>query len=106
MKGNTHSTPWAVICPVHGSVELTRDQYMAQLERPDSLWRCPACGRAGQYDEDNDPTITGPLAKRETLTEPDGPDYAHPIPDEEPHYSDYGGLSDEDHDADDWGLLG
>lgn len=55
--GTKHESDNAVICPVHGSVPLTREQYIAQLELADEFWRCPKCGEAGFYDEDNDPSL-------------------------------------------------
>ncbi len=46
-------TPYAVICRAHGQVFLTEDEYGRQLCRPDSLWTCPTCGRAAQWDDDH-----------------------------------------------------
>lgn len=54
-------TPWQVICPVHGPMMLTREQYMAQLSAADSLWVCPSCGRAAEWDDDNYEAHGAPL---------------------------------------------
>jgi hypothetical protein len=57
------STPWAVICPKHGRVYLTHDEYVDQLDQADDLWRCTklvdgdppaACGLASEWDGDED----------------------------------------------------
>ena len=64
MKGHKHESPYAVICGglmegyTCGSVPLTEEQYSAMLMDADYPWRCPQCGARGEYDEDNDPTIT------------------------------------------------
>lgn len=46
-------TPWAVICAVHGQVYLTEDEYVKQLERPNSYWRCPRCNMTATWDDAN-----------------------------------------------------
>ena len=33
--------PYAVICPNHGQVFLSSPEYDWQMNRPNSLWRCP-----------------------------------------------------------------
>lgn len=51
-------TRWAVRCPVHGLVYLTREQYDAQMNDADALWRCPVvhdaevCGQDAAWDDD------------------------------------------------------
>lgn len=45
-------TAWAVICPVHRQVFLTREEYEAQMDDPNALWKCP-CGRQATWDDDN-----------------------------------------------------
>jgi len=45
-------TPWAVICPEHGQVFLTDEEYDAQMDAPDAVWRCP-CGQRAEWDDDN-----------------------------------------------------
>jgi len=34
-----------------GIVELTSDQYLIQLDRPDSGWQCPKCGCSAEYND-------------------------------------------------------
>ena len=36
-----------------GRVFMTRDQYMQQMSRPDSTWRCPECNFEADFDDDN-----------------------------------------------------
>lgn len=49
-------TPWRVLCPRHGLVFLTHEEYEEQLSVPDRDWCCPA------HDEGNpeDPEDVGP----------------------------------------------
>ena len=42
-----------VICPDHGQVVLPKSDYMYQLSRPDSFWKCPLCGTTSAWDDDN-----------------------------------------------------
>jgi hypothetical protein len=46
-------TPYAVIC-LHdcGLQFLDELEYTRQLNRPDSLWVCPKCGRIANWDDD------------------------------------------------------
>lgn len=48
-------TPWAVICPSHGKQFLTKENYDAQISRPDSRWQCPfpKCIAICEWDDDN-----------------------------------------------------
>jgi len=51
-------TPWAVRCyfcePEGGHlVYLDREEYIAQLSRPDSRWSCPRCGETAPWDDAN-----------------------------------------------------
>lgn len=50
---STVETPYAVICREHGQQFLTDDEYGRQLCRPDSLWTCPVCREASQWDDDH-----------------------------------------------------
>lgn len=43
----------AIICPVHRHVNLCRSDYLTQLSRPDSFWKCPICGSTSDWDDDN-----------------------------------------------------
>lgn len=46
-------TPWAVICREHGQVFLTDEEYDSQMDAPDSVWKCPLCGRSAEWDDEN-----------------------------------------------------
>lgn len=46
-------TRYAIICPEHGQVYLTRENYNAQMADPDSRWVCPWCGSISEFDDDN-----------------------------------------------------
>jgi hypothetical protein len=39
--------------PACGIVELTPEQYMYQLSKPDSGWICPTCGGFAEWDDDS-----------------------------------------------------
>lgn len=45
--------PYAVICHKHDKVFLTKKEYIAQMDAPDSLWVCPLCGENANWDDDN-----------------------------------------------------
>lgn len=46
-------TPWAVTCPTHGQVFLSREEYNRQLVRIDDCWTCPECGARADWDDEN-----------------------------------------------------
>jgi len=46
-------TAYAVLCPTHGQVFLTDDEYGRQLCRADDRWICPKCGEICNWDDDN-----------------------------------------------------
>jgi hypothetical protein len=55
-------TPWAVYCPKHGKVFLTRDEYEAQMDAVNTPWTCPRecgppevgiCGEPSEWDDLN-----------------------------------------------------
>jgi hypothetical protein len=46
-------TAWAVHCPSHGKVYLTKKEYDAQMNRPDSRWMCPICTELAWWDDDH-----------------------------------------------------
>lgn len=52
-RESSEPTGFAVICPEHGRVFLSEEEYDRQLSRPDSTWKCPRCGKASEWDEDN-----------------------------------------------------
>lgn len=43
---------FGVICREHGKQGLTKDQYVKQLSRPDSLWTCPICSDNADWDDE------------------------------------------------------
>lgn len=54
-------TPHAVLCPAHGRVFLTREEYRWQMSKADTGWTCPRmsadddlglCGRRSRFDDD------------------------------------------------------
>ena len=46
-------TAYAVICPKHEQIFLTHEEYIRQLEAPDSKWVCPYCNRLAEFDDAN-----------------------------------------------------
>ena len=47
------AAPYAgVICPVHGHVDIDRDTYIWEMNRPNSRWMCPKCGSVSDFDGD------------------------------------------------------
>lgn len=46
-------TPYAVICPQHSKVYLTHTEYIQQLDKPGTLWKCPLCRRDSDWDNLN-----------------------------------------------------
>lgn len=46
-------TAWRVVCPHHGPVFLTREEYDAQMARPDRTWQCPAFDEGDPDDPDD-----------------------------------------------------
>lgn len=44
-------TAWAVKCPTHGNVFLTKREYLTQMMRPDARWECPRCGLTAWFDD-------------------------------------------------------
>jgi hypothetical protein len=54
-------TGWAVLCPIHGRVYLTYEEYGSQVNRPNAGWTCPAmdsdperfglCGSPSEWDD-------------------------------------------------------
>lgn len=53
-KDREPTSPYGVICEEHGKQGLTKDEYNAQMMRPDSLWRCPIrnCPYPVNWDDD------------------------------------------------------
>lgn len=46
-------TRFAVICPLHGRVYLTRQAYVNQLHKADERWKCPRCGQVSAFDDES-----------------------------------------------------
>lgn len=59
MRDEPEEKPYAVIrchgdsVPGYccGKVNLTEEQYNAQMQRPDSVWACPNCGSNATFDD-------------------------------------------------------
>lgn len=45
--------PWDMAGGGCGRVFLTEAEYDAQMNRPDSTWRCPLCRYEADWDDDN-----------------------------------------------------
>ena len=50
---STTPTRYAVICPEHDQVFITKESYIAQMWAADSYWKCPRCGSVAGFDDDN-----------------------------------------------------
>lgn len=46
-----------ITCLVCGTQELTSAEYMRQMDRPDSRWICPKCGKTALWDGEYYPCI-------------------------------------------------
>ena len=46
-------TPWAIHCPKHGKICLTKEQYDHQMYHPGPIWICPVCGDDAYWDDDH-----------------------------------------------------
>jgi hypothetical protein len=57
-------TPWAVICREHGQVFMTAEEYESQMFMPDSVWKCPLCGRKSEWDDDNHEAMERKASKK------------------------------------------
>jgi len=45
--------PWDMPGNGHGLVYLTQQEYVAQMNAPDSRWKCPLCRYEAGWDDDN-----------------------------------------------------
>jgi len=52
-KEDREKTAWRVICPHHGPVFLTREEYMAQMKAPNNKWECTAFDMGNPKDPDD-----------------------------------------------------
>lgn len=41
-----------IICHKCGKQDITYANYVMQMKRPDSFWKCPMCGDDCQFDDD------------------------------------------------------
>ena len=41
-----------VICPHHGSIDISRENYDKQMSNPHIRWKCPICGAISEFDDD------------------------------------------------------
>lgn len=46
-------TAYAIRCPNHGQVFLTKEGYDVQMNRANSRWACPMCGESASWDDNN-----------------------------------------------------
>lgn len=45
--------PYAgVLCPIHGAVDIDKDEYMRQMSNPNARWACPICRSVSEFDEE------------------------------------------------------
>jgi hypothetical protein len=42
---------YGVVCYTHGNQGMSYEEYMYQLGKADSLWKCPCCGQVAEFDE-------------------------------------------------------
>ena len=42
----------AVICPRHGSIDISYDEYKKQMREPGEQWKCPRCRQISEFDDD------------------------------------------------------
>lgn len=52
MPTNTGVPYAAVDCRLHGTVDIDRDEYIRQMNKPNSLWVCPICGSASMFNDE------------------------------------------------------
>lgn len=59
MGSSTYEQFAQLVCPEHGDVPLTREQYDFQMDRPDARWSCTkvldngdVCGKVCNFDDD------------------------------------------------------
>lgn len=42
---------YGIICENCGPVQISKENYVNQLDRPDALWVCPSCGENAIFDD-------------------------------------------------------
>lgn len=58
--GVTPMKPYAgVVCPQHGDVDITEEEYEKQLDRPNQRWRCPLCGEESHFNDERFEQLAG-----------------------------------------------
>ena len=45
--------PYVVICPEHKHMVMSQEEYMAQMYKPNELWKCPICGQTAYWSDDD-----------------------------------------------------
>ena len=52
--------PYAgVICRNHGHVDIDKQEYIRQMNRPDSRWVCPSCREEAEFDDERFESLQG-----------------------------------------------
>lgn len=41
-----------IICPRHNEVDITYQEYKAQMANPWARWKCPKCGQTSEFNDD------------------------------------------------------
>ena len=41
-----------IICPFHGAVDISKENYIQQMMDPHSRWKCPICRSISEFDDD------------------------------------------------------
>ena len=43
---------FAIICPLHGRVFLSHEEYDEQIRDTYAVWKCPRCGKSALFDDE------------------------------------------------------
>lgn len=58
--GVTPMIPYAgIVCETHGRVDITAEEYEAQLNHPNRPWACPRCGGLAFFDDERFEQLQG-----------------------------------------------
>lgn len=52
MPTNTGAPYAAVYCRLHGTVDIDKDEYIRQMNKPNSLWVCPICKSVSMFNDE------------------------------------------------------
>jgi hypothetical protein len=63
LQDNRAKTPWRVLCPQHGPVFLSHEEYEAQMNASAHPWCCPLFEVANPSDPKSGPAICGAAAE-------------------------------------------